>query len=272
MIASADGRADGRRALGGLGHPADRALLRELRSGGRRDARRPGTLRAERYANLLDDDQRARRAARAWRPSRSSRRSRARLDVPSTSPLFAEPGARDPGLHRGERARSPARGAEVDGRPLRPGDADAAPRRSSTCARERGVRPCSCEGGPTLLRALVAAGLRRRPRAHGRAAAGGRRRRPTSLSGAPLDPPAAAGAARRPPRRRPPVPALRRCVTAPPLRLRERTRRRSRPGRPLLMGIVNAGPGLVLRRGAAAARSTRSVGARARARRRRAPT
>src|SRR4051794_41499044 len=68
MIASADGRA----AVGGssapLGHPVDSALLRELRTAVDAILVGTGTLRAERYANLLDDDQRERRAAR--RPGR----------------------------------------------------------------------------------------------------------------------------------------------------------------------------------------------------------
>ena len=41
---------------------------------------------------------------------------------------------------------------------------------------ERGARTVLCEGGPTLLRELVAGGLPRRPAADGRAAAGRRRR------------------------------------------------------------------------------------------------
>ena len=62
MIASADGRiaVEGRSV--GLGHPADRALLRELRTAVDAILVGTATLRAERYANLLDDEQHAQRA------------------------------------------------------------------------------------------------------------------------------------------------------------------------------------------------------------------
>src|SRR5690606_23730195 len=79
-------------------------------------------------------------------------------------------------------------------------------------------------------------GLPGRPAGDRRTAAGGRRRAdgPGRVAAGPR---AAAGAARRPARRRPPLPALR-AVT---LRLRDRTLTPV-PGRPLLMGIVNANP------------------------------
>src|SRR5512133_1228594 len=63
MIASADGRATVAGTSVGLGHPADRALLRELRTAVDAILVGTGTLRAEGYAHLLDDDQRERRAA-----------------------------------------------------------------------------------------------------------------------------------------------------------------------------------------------------------------
>src|SRR6476469_3054817 len=63
MIAPADGPApvDGRST--GLGHPADRARLRALRAGVDAVLVGPGTIRAERYANLLDAGPRAAREA-----------------------------------------------------------------------------------------------------------------------------------------------------------------------------------------------------------------
>lgn len=68
MVAAIDGRAtvDGR--SGGLGHPADRALMRELR--GRADALLVGsrTLEIERYGNLIDADVRERRLERGQPP------------------------------------------------------------------------------------------------------------------------------------------------------------------------------------------------------------
>src|ERR1700750_2591854 len=60
MTPSPDGRVAVEGRSVGLGHPADRALLRELRTAVDAILVGPGTLRAERDANLLDDDQRAR--------------------------------------------------------------------------------------------------------------------------------------------------------------------------------------------------------------------
>src|SRR3954454_22729269 len=94
MIASADGRAGVGGSWGPLGHPADSAPLRELRTAVDAILVGTGTLRAERYANLLDDDQRERRAARG-RDGEPLVATIARSgDVPVDVPLFAEPDAR----------------------------------------------------------------------------------------------------------------------------------------------------------------------------------
>ena len=191
MIASADGRAAVQGRSVGLGHPADRALLRELRTAVDAILVGPGTLRAERYANLLDDDQRERRVARGLAPepivatiARSGR-------VPDEIPLFAEPRARIQVYTEAADAEVAARGAEVAVHRFRPGDATpvAALEHLATA---RGVRSVLCEGGPTLLRALVAAAcidhllLTLAPLLAGGGA-------PNVLEGEPLDPPARLG-------------------------------------------------------------------------------
>jgi riboflavin biosynthesis pyrimidine reductase len=156
MIASADGRAavDGR--SGGLGHPADRDLLRELRTGV--DALLVGsaTLRAERYANLLDPPQRARRVGAGLPPQPLVATVSRDLDVPVEIGLFAE---RDARVHVLTEAPGevPGRGAEVrvhrferGGLRLRDGLA--------LLHDEHDVAAVLCEGGPTLLRRLVSEG------------------------------------------------------------------------------------------------------------------
>ncbi len=156
MIASIDGRAavDGRSV--GLGHRADRALLRELRSAV--DAILVGapTMAAEGYANLLDTDQRDRRAARGLAPVPIVATISRRLDVPIEVGLFSEPDARivvyteSPGELR-------ARGATVTVHRFAPGGTDPA----AVLAHlhdEHAVRSVLCEGGPTLLHGLIAAG------------------------------------------------------------------------------------------------------------------
>ena len=101
---------------------------------------------------------------------------------------------------------------------------------------ERGARTVLCEGGPTLLRELVAAELRRRPAADGRADAR-RRRRADGAERRRARPAGGPGPARRPSRRRSPRPALHAVMRPAPAR----PHRRREPGRPLIMGIVNAG-------------------------------
>ena len=94
MIASADGRVAVEGRSVGLGHPADRALLRELRTAVDAILVGTGTLRAERYANLLDDEQRAHRAAAGLEPEPIVATISRRLDLPGDIPLLAEPTAR----------------------------------------------------------------------------------------------------------------------------------------------------------------------------------
>jgi len=156
MIASVDGRAavDGR--SGGLGHPADRELLRELRTGV--DALLVGsaTLRAERYAELLDPGQRARRAGAGLAPQPRVATVSRDLDVPVQVGLFAEPDARVHVLTeaRGEVA---GRGAEVLVHRFAPGTLTLRGALSLLHA-DFGVAAVLCEGGPTLLRRLVGEG------------------------------------------------------------------------------------------------------------------
>src|SRR4029079_15819660 len=113
MIAAVDGRAtvDGRSS--GLGHPADTALLRELRTAVDAILVGPGTLRADRYADLLDDDQRERRTARGLAPEPIVATISRRGDVPVDIPLFAEARARIQVYTEASAAIIDGRGAEV---------------------------------------------------------------------------------------------------------------------------------------------------------------
>jgi riboflavin biosynthesis pyrimidine reductase len=154
MIASADGRAAVQGRSGGLGHPADRELLRELRTGV--DALLVGsaTMRAERYAQLLDPAQRRRRERDGLAAQPLIATVSRRLDVPVEIGLFAEPDAR---VHVYTEATGTiaGRGAQVAVHRLGESALDLA-----SVVRhlggELGVRAVLCEGGPTLLRRLVA--------------------------------------------------------------------------------------------------------------------
>ncbi len=156
MIASADGRA----ALGdrsvGLGNPADRALLRELRTGVDAILVGSSTLRAERYANLLDEDQRAARGAAALDEQPLVVTVSRDGDVPVDIGLFAEPSARVLVLTEAEREIA-GRGAQVAVRRFAAGALTLAGALEAL-RDEHGVRAVLCEGGPTLLRRLVGEG------------------------------------------------------------------------------------------------------------------
>jgi riboflavin biosynthesis pyrimidine reductase len=154
MIASIDGRATVEGRSAGLGHPADRALLRALRAGA--DAILVGsrTLRVERYARLLDDDQRAARRA-AGRPAHPlvvtvSRR----LELPLEAPLLDEPGVRIV-VATESQAAAPEIGAELSIQRFAAGSLTLAAV-VERIAEQHGVRAVLCEGGPSLLRQLVA--------------------------------------------------------------------------------------------------------------------
>ena len=153
MIASADGRAAVSGSSAPLGHPADTALLRELRTAVDAILVGTGTLRAERYANLLDDDQRARRVARGLDPEPIVATIARSGDVPVDVPLFAERAARIQ-VYTEADATVDAPGADVAVHRFPPGGADPGAALRHLAA-ERGVRSVLCEGGPTLLRALV---------------------------------------------------------------------------------------------------------------------
>jgi len=156
MIASVDGRAAVQGRSVALGHPADRALLRELRTAADAILVGTATLAAERYATLLDPEQRRRRVAagRAEHPILATVSRRLALPL-AEAPVFAEAGTPIVVVTASD-AVPPVVAAELDvvrvadGTPPLPVALDA--------LAQRGVRGVLCEGGPTLLRELVAQG------------------------------------------------------------------------------------------------------------------
>lgn len=186
MVASADGRAaiDGR--SGPLGHPADRALFRELRTAADALLVGTGTLRAERYATVLDDDQRAHRETQGRDAVPLLATIARTLDVPDDIPLFGEPAQRI-AVYTEAEGDVAGHGAQVSTHRL----AEASPGAVlAHLGEHHGAGLVLCEGGPSLLHAMVAAGcvddlfLTVAPLL----AAGDD---PRTLIGAPLRPPAA---------------------------------------------------------------------------------
>ena len=159
MIGAADGRATVKGGAGGLGSPADRDVLRELRTACDALLVGPGTLIAEGYATVLDAPQRERRLARGL-PVEPLVATISRRGDPGLAavPLFAEPGVRLQVYTEADPAPDLDRGAQVDVHRVAPGTLSTAVALEHLYA-ERGVRSVLCEGGPTLLRELVAADL-----------------------------------------------------------------------------------------------------------------
>ena len=157
MIGAADGRAtvDGR--AGGLGSPADRSVLRELRTAA--DALLVGssTLITEGYATLLDPPQREARLARGLPPTPVMATVSRGLDPRLLEvPLLAEEGQRV--LVCTESADEPPP-LRADVRVARMAPGTLTPAACLRLLREDGARVVVSEGGPTLLRELFAGGL-----------------------------------------------------------------------------------------------------------------
>jgi riboflavin biosynthesis pyrimidine reductase len=153
MIASVDGRAAVQGRSVALGHPADRALLRELRTGADAILVGSATIAAERYANLLDADQRARRAARGLPEHPLVVTISRPLRLPLAAPIFDEAGTPILVFTESQEA-PPAVGALLEVSRFAPGTLTVAGVLAELGA--RGVRGVLCEGGPSLLRELAA--------------------------------------------------------------------------------------------------------------------
>lgn len=159
MIASADGAAQAGGRAGGLAGPADIELFARLRA--QADVLLVGasTVRVERYGGDRPSDQR-----RAWR------RARGLADVPPIAvvtrscaldpagPLFTDtlirPLVITCGAAPAERVAALADRAEI----LMVGDRDVDLAAALDRLADRGLRRVSCEGGPSLLAQLAAAG------------------------------------------------------------------------------------------------------------------
>jgi riboflavin biosynthesis pyrimidine reductase len=158
MIASADGRATIDGKSGPLGHPEDRDLLRELRAGADAVLVGSNTLTTERYANLLDPDQVAwRRAAGLSDNPLLATIDRHGALRAADVPLFAEPTAAIRVYREAAGAPFDDAAAAVRIAPLGAGGVAFAAVLADLYERDD-VRGVTCEGGPRLLRELIAQG------------------------------------------------------------------------------------------------------------------
>jgi riboflavin biosynthesis pyrimidine reductase len=155
MVESVDGRAAIQGRSQALGSEIDTLLLTELRALADAVLIGSGTLRAEGYARLVGNPDRiARREAAGRAPTPLAVLLSRGLDLPWDAGLFAAPD--QPVLvYTGSDAEPPEVAAPLELVRL----AEPTPTAALRDLRARGVRALLCEGGPTLGRALLAAGL-----------------------------------------------------------------------------------------------------------------
>jgi riboflavin biosynthesis pyrimidine reductase len=154
MVASVDGRAAIEGRTRDLGSPTDTLLLGELRAAADAVLIGSGTLRAEGYGRLVGDPERVARRTAAGRPPTPTAVLLSRsLDLPWDAGLFAAP-AQPVLVYTGAAAEAPDVAAPLELVRL----PDPTPAAALRDLRDRGIRALLCEGGPTLNRALLAAG------------------------------------------------------------------------------------------------------------------
>ncbi len=158
MVASVDGRAALQGRSGGLGNAADRELFHELRIAADAIMVGSGTLRTERYGRFVRDPQRrARREAAGRAPDPIGCVVSRSLRLPIDIPLFADPDSTVVVYTSSELDLGPCAAPVLV---VRVSEAELT--LTSVLRRLRsdhGVRSVLCEGGPTILGALLAEGL-----------------------------------------------------------------------------------------------------------------
>jgi riboflavin-specific deaminase-like protein len=157
MVSTIDGRAQVHGRTGELGEEADLEMLLELRALADAVLIGSGTLRAEGYARLVgSQERRARREAAGLPPDPAAVLLSRGLDLPWEAGLFAAP--EQPVLvytSEDAEAEVPEVAAPVEVVRVR----GASPTAMLADLRARGIAALLTEGGPTLNRALLAAGL-----------------------------------------------------------------------------------------------------------------
>lgn len=155
MVSTLDGRAATDGDTRGLGGAQDRRLFHLLRSAADAILVGAGTARIERYAEAVKDDElRARRERHGLDPRQPTVIVSARMLLPSDLPLLQAPGAP---VIVATAAEHELEGVVADVAYERTGDD-----LQLLLARLRadyGIRSLICEGGPTLVSYMLAAGL-----------------------------------------------------------------------------------------------------------------
>ncbi len=158
MVASLDGRVEVEGGSTGLGGPGDKAMFHALRGIADGVLAGSGTLRAERYGRLVQrPERRAERAALGLEEDPAALVITRSGDVPWTAPMFDAPeqrvGIAAPPGRVAVPAHVRARVEIVELEDPGPGPALRA------LGAALGLRTVLCEGGPTLNRSLLEAGV-----------------------------------------------------------------------------------------------------------------
>jgi riboflavin biosynthesis pyrimidine reductase len=154
FVESADGRATREGSSRELGSDADLEMLLGLRTIADAVLVGPGTIRVEGYGRLCGEERRARRAAAGQAPDPPLVIFSRSFDIPWDAPLFEA--AEQPVLiYTAVRGETPDVAAPVEVVVLEPYSSAGA----LADLRARGVRALLSEGGPTLFRGLLEAGL-----------------------------------------------------------------------------------------------------------------
>lgn len=155
MVASLDGKAVANGQTRALSSEVDRALFHQLRTQADGLLVGAGTVRAERYGRATKSDElRAQRADEGLAPEPLTVIVSGRLDLAPDLPLLQAAGAP---VVIATGADHELEGVAADVTYLRTGDD--LPLMLARLRSEHGIRSMLCEGGPTLLSFLMAAGL-----------------------------------------------------------------------------------------------------------------
>jgi riboflavin-specific deaminase-like protein len=158
MVSSADGRATLNGKSGGLGNEADRELFHALREQVDAILVGTGTLKAERYGPFVrDPERRARREAAGLAPNPIGCVVTRSLMLPDDIPLFADPGSTIV-VYTSADVDPPDVDAHLEVTRLPPEMLTMTTALEHLLA-DHGVRSVLCEGGPTVLGALLAEDL-----------------------------------------------------------------------------------------------------------------
>jgi riboflavin biosynthesis pyrimidine reductase len=158
MVSTADGRATLRGHTESISNDTDRNLFHMLR--GQVDAVMAGTatIALERYGPLARRPEVRRRRAELGLPEQPLACTASRsMELPVDAPLFGDPGSRIVVLTNSDRDPPPCEAQLVVERI--PGDELDLAAGAQRLRRQHGVRAMLLEGGPTLLAAMVAAGV-----------------------------------------------------------------------------------------------------------------